>query len=184
MISLPIVLVGPVRAGKTTLARLISERLQFPHVSLDQARWEYYREIGYNDELAKQIRISGSFLAVMFYRQLFDVYSVERVIRKHPNAVIDFGAGVGPYENLNQLKQVQELLAPILNIFLILPSPDPEETIRVLAQRDAQPPSDLTFDINRHFISHPGYRLLAKHVVYNQNQTPTQTCTDVLALLT
>lgn len=183
MISLPIVLIGPVRAGKTTLARLISERLQLLHVSLDEVRWAYYREIGYNDELAKQIRISGGFLALMFYRQLFDVYSVERVLRDHPNAVVDFGAGVGPYENLNQVKQVQELLAPVSNIFLILPSPDLEETIRVLSQRDASPPSGMTFDINRHFVNHPGYRLLAKHVVYNQNQTPAQTCTEVLALL-
>jgi len=183
MISLPIVLIGPVRAGKTTLARLISEHLKLPHVSLDEVRWEYYREIGYNDELAKQIRKSGSFLALIFYRQLFDVHSVERVIHDYPNAVIDFGAGVGPYENQKQLKQVQELLAPILNIFLLLPSPDLGETIHILAQRDANPPSDLTFDINRHFVSHTGYGLLAKHIVYTQNKTADQTCADILALL-
>ncbi len=183
MISLPLLLIGPVRAGKTTLAHLISEHLQIPHVALDEARWEYYREIGYSDDLAKQIRKDGGFLALVFYRQLFDVHSVERVLYNYPNAVVDFGAGVGPYENQDHLNQVLELLAPMPNIFLILPSPDPEETLRVLAQRDANPPADLTFDINRHFVSHPGYRLLAKHVIYNQNQTPAQTCRDILALL-
>lgn len=183
MSSLPIILLGPVRAGKTTLARLLSQHLKLPHVSLDEVCLTYYREIGYSDELAKQIRAQGGFLALVFYQQLFDVYSVERVINDYPNTVIDFGAGAGPYENRAQLNQIQVFLAPIPNIFLILPSPDLEMTLAILAQRDVNPPNDLIFDINRHFVTHPGYRLLAKHVLFNQNKTPDQSCKDILALL-
>ncbi len=179
----PILFLGPVRAGKTTLARLVSTYLLLPHVSLDEVRRAYYHEIGYEEELAKQIRAQSGFLARMYYRQLFDAYSVERVLRDYPKAVIDFGAGVGPYENRDQLKHIQELLALIPNIFLILPSPDMEESLRILEQRDTCPPGDLNFDINRHFLLHPGYRLLAKHIVYNQNKTAEQSCLEVLALL-
>ena len=70
----PILFIGPVRAGKSTLARLVAAELKLPHISLDDMRWKYYREIGYDDGFAKQIRSQGGFLALMFYRQLFDPY--------------------------------------------------------------------------------------------------------------
>ena len=53
----PILFIGPVRAGKSTLARLVAARLKLTHVSLDDIRWQYYREIGYDDDLAKLIRL-------------------------------------------------------------------------------------------------------------------------------
>ena len=179
----PILFIGPVRAGKSTLASLVARRLNLSHISLDEVRWKYYREIGYDEDLAKQIRTQGGFLALMFYRQLFDAYSVERVLGDNPEAVIDFGAGVGPFENQEHLKHIQKILMPIPNVFLILSSADIEETLRILKQRDVNPPADLKFDINVHFLHHPGYQLLAKHVIYTINKTPDQSCTEVLKLL-
>jgi len=183
MITPPVLFIGPVRAGKTTLARLVSSQLGLPTISLDDLRWKYYSEIGYDENLAKQIRSEGGFLALLFYRQLFDPYSVERVLGDHPGAVIDFGAGVGPYENQQQLKRMRELFEPIPNTFLLLPSPDVEETLQILLERDINPPADLKFDINAHFLHHPGYRILAKHIIYNKDQTPELTCDEVIRLL-
>lgn len=182
-ITSPIRFIGPVRAGKTTIARLISSKLGLPTISLDDLRWKYYREIGYDEDLSKQIRAEGGFLALVFYRQLFDPYSVESVLAEYPNAVIDCGAGVGPYENQRQLKRMRELFEPIPNIFLLLPSPDVEETLQILLERDINSPADLKFDINAHFLHHPGYRMLAKHIIYHMNQTPEQTCDEVIKLL-
>jgi hypothetical protein len=179
----PILLIGPVRAGKGTIAHLIAAQLKLPRISLDELRWNYYRETGYNDDLAREIRLHGGFLALMFYRMLFDAYSVERVLTDFPNAVIDFGAGIGPFENQGQLKQIQSLFEPIPNIFLIVPSKDLEESLRILEERDPNPPAALHFDINAHFLQHPGYRLLAKHVIYTKDKTPEQSCEEILALL-
>jgi hypothetical protein len=183
MTNTPILFIGPIRAGKSTRARLVASQLKFPHISLDDVRWNYYREIGYDDELAKQIRAHGGFLALIFYRMLFDAYSVEKVLDGYPKAVIDFGAGVGPFENQIQIKQIQSLFEPIPNIFLLLPSPDIDETLQILRQRDINPPADLKFDINAHFLRHPGYRLLAKYIIYTQNKTPEQSCIEVIKLL-
>lgn len=183
MITTPILFIGPVRAGKSTIASLIAAQLNLPHVSLDELRWGYYREIGYDEELAKQIRAQGGFLAMMFYRQLFDAFSVERMLSDHPEAVIDFGAGVGPFENHEQLKRIQALFEPIPNIFFLLPSPDITESIRILRQRDTNPPADLKFDINAHFLQRPGYRVLAKYTIYTQGETPEQSCAEALKLL-
>jgi len=62
-----IVLLGPVSAGKSTQGRLLSAALGRPQVSLDEERWRYYREIGYDDELAREIRQRGGFLALVMY---------------------------------------------------------------------------------------------------------------------
>lgn len=179
----PILFIGPVRTGKSTLAHLVAIKLNLPHVSLDDLRRKYYSEIGYKEELARQVRLQGGFLALVFYRQLFDTYAVERVLIDHPEAVIDFGAGVGPYENTQHFKRIQFIFKPIPNIFFVLPSPEIDESLQILKERDPEPPADLKFDINAHFLKHPGYQLLAKHVIYTKNKTPEKSCTEVIKLL-
>lgn len=66
-----IVLLGPVRAGKSTLSRLLAQRLELPQVSVDEVRWKYYKEIGYDEALAKEFRARGGFLAQVLYWNLF-----------------------------------------------------------------------------------------------------------------
>ncbi len=58
-----------------------------------------------------------------------------------------------------------------------------EKRINILRERDTNPPVDLKFDINAHFLHHPGYGLLAKHVIYTQSKLPEQSCTEVIKLL-
>ena len=48
-----IILLGPVAAGKTTTARLISEKIKKPVISLDDLRFDYYKEIGYDHDHMK-----------------------------------------------------------------------------------------------------------------------------------
>ncbi len=183
MISLPILFIGPVRAGKSTLAQMVAQQLGLQRVSLDEVRWNYYAEIGYDADLAKQIRTQGGFLAMLYYRRLFDAYSVERVIGDYPQSVIDCGAGIGPFENTDHLKRIQSLFQPLPNIFLLLPSPNIDDSLQILRQRDVNPPADLTFDINAHFINHPGYQLLSKHTIYTKNTTPEATASEVIKML-
>jgi shikimate kinase len=177
-----ILLLGPVRTGKSTLAGLLAQQLGMPRVSLDEMRWRYYEEIGYDAELAQTIRQRGGFLALVLYWQLFDAYSVERVLAEHPHCVIDFGAGVGVYESQEQFARVQRALAAYRNVFLILPSPDRVESLQILRERDEEPPSDLNFDFNAHFLAHHGYYDLAKFTVYTKGRTPTETCAEIVAL--
>jgi hypothetical protein len=177
-----ILLLGPVRTGKSTLGGLLAQQLGVPQVSLDERRWGYYAEIGYDAELAQTIRRQGGFLALMLYWQLFDAYSVERVLAEYPHCVIDFGAGVGVYESHEQFARVQQALAAYRNVFLILPSADRMESLQILRARDEEPPLDLNFDFNAHFLVHPGYYALAKFTVYTQGRTPAESCAEILTL--
>ena len=85
----------------------------------------------------------------------------------------DFGAGI--FESDEMFRRVQNALADYPNVVLVLPSPDLEESLRILAERDANPPRDLSFDINRHFLTHHTYYDLAKQLrkgaVYSRTTT-------------
>ena len=177
-----ILLLGPVQTGKTTLGSLLAEQIGVPQVSLDEIRWRYYQEIGYDPELARTIRRQGGFLALVLYWQLFDAYSVERLLAEYPNCVIDFGAGIGVCESREQFARVQRALAAYRNVFLILPSPDRAESLQILRERDQDPPSDLNFDFNAHFLAHHGYYDLAKFTVYTKGHSPAESCAEILAL--
>lgn len=180
-----VLLIGPMGTGKSTLGALISARLGWPRAELDKLRYGYYREAGYRDELAKEIREKGGFLSIVNYWKQFDLYSVERVLAEHPRHVIDFGAGATVYENKFEFQRIQSLFAPYPNVFLILPSPDPDESIRILMARSMHLTGTMKQGFNWHayFVQHPANTLLAKYIVYTQENTPQQTCDEIVSLV-
>ncbi len=173
-----IVLIGPVRTGKSTLGRLLAETLRLPQVSLDSLRVKYYKEIGFDEMLASEIRQKGGFLAFMFYRELFTAYAVERMLAEHTGCVFDFGAGI--FESDEMFRRVKQALADYPNVVLLLPSQDLETSLNILAERDPNPPRDLNFDLLRHFLTHHTYYDLAKITVFTAGKTPQQTCQEIL----
>lgn len=173
-----IVLIGPVRAGKSTIGRLLAERLNLPQVSLDTTRWRYYPQIGYDEAFAREIRAKGGLLALSLYWSLFSAYGVEKTLADHRHCVFDFGAGI--YESHESLARVAAALAPYPNVILLLPSPDLTESLAILRQRDAHPPADLNFDVNGRFLRHPSYTHLAKITIYTQGKTPAESCDEIL----
>lgn len=130
-----IILMGPIRVGKSTIAQLLSAKLGLPRISLDDVRWTYYREIGYKEELARQINQTGGLVALVFYWKQFDAYAVERVLADHPNTIIDFGAGHSVYESNELFARVQTVLAPYANVVLLMPSPNSAGSIEILNER-------------------------------------------------
>lgn len=178
-----VVLIGPSKAGKTTLARLLALRLAIEYRSLDDARWRYMREIGYDADLDRTIRAAGGFLARALYWQLFGAYVVERFLEENAGCVLDFGAGHTVYDSSEHLARVERALSSYPNVFLILPSPDPDESVRTLNQRLLDEGIAFNFDFSAHFVRHRSNYLLAKHIVYTNGKTPQQTVDEVIELL-
>ena len=50
-----VVLIGPIAAGKSTLGTLLSAALGLPQCSMDDVRFRYYGEIGYDESLASRL---------------------------------------------------------------------------------------------------------------------------------
>ncbi len=173
-----IILIGPVRAGKSTVGSLLATKLALPFYELDELRFEYYREIGYDPAEAKRRIESAGFWGLYRYWKPFEAYAVERLLSEHKTGVISFGAGHSVYEEDALFRRVQAVMAPFPRVVLLLPSPDFDVTMRELRSRDVDPPVTEP-DINEHFVRHHSNGDLAKEVVYTLGKTPEETCDEI-----
>jgi shikimate kinase len=73
-----IILIGPIGAGKTTVGTLLAETLNLPRVSLDDVRFDYYKQIGYDEAAAEELERRHGFLALYRHWKPFEAYAVER----------------------------------------------------------------------------------------------------------
>jgi shikimate kinase len=172
----PVVVIGPVSVGKSTIAGLLADRLGWPHVSMDAVCAAYYAEISFDQAVSNRRQRTHGVKAAYQYWKLFEAYAVERILADHKDAVIDLGGGHSVQEDGSLFARVRAALAPVRNVVLLLPSPDPEESVRILTERKSPPEG---FDWHRHFVTHPSNGALAKLMIYTIGQTPEQTCDAV-----
>ncbi len=177
-----ILLIGPIRSGKSTLGRLIAEKLGLPQYPIDGYRWKYYEEIGYDPSLAQKIGEEEGFLGVYKYWKPFEAHAVERLLSDTQEGVIDFGAGHSVYENDTLFAKVQKALEPCSNVILLLPSPDLEESIQILNDRTKGFIRE-GFDFHDHFVKHPSNHLLAKITHYTKDKNPEESRDELIAKL-
>jgi shikimate kinase len=177
-----IILIGPIAAGKSTVGELLSKKLNLEQVSMDAIRFDYYKEIGYDEELAKHKRETEGLWDLLHYWKPFEAYAVERLLASHQNCVLDFGAGHSVYEDEELFSRVKLALAPYKNIFLLLPSPDPDESIAILNERE-EFLRETKPNLNELFVRHRSNYELATHIIYNKGKIPEETCDEIIELI-
>ena len=178
-----IILIGPIGAGKSTLAAGLAERLGVPRCCMDEERWPYMQEAGYNPALADEIRKRDRHWGNVFaYWKRFEAHMVGRLLEEHRGCVIDFGACQSVYEDEADFARVQATLGGYANVVLVLPSPDPAESLRVLKGRAWDGVAG-GFDFQKHFVNHPSNFRLATLTVYTEGKTPSETCDEILRRL-
>ena len=177
-----IILIGPQGVGKSTVGELLAAQLGLPQCSMDEHRWTYYREIGYDAALAKQKSDTEGAWGIIRYWKPFEAHAVERLLSEHQNCVIDFGAGHSVYEDAKLFERVKTALAPYPNVVLLLPSPDLDESLLILNQRNKDLPEDIR-NTNEHFVRHRSNYALAKFTVYTQGKTPEEISREILSLV-
>ncbi len=179
-----IILIGPMSTGKSTIARELAKLTKMKRVPMDRVRWYYYLKDGFSIEKEESIE---SFTDVMSYWKPFEVKAVKRIISEFPNSVIDFGAGHSYYTDTSQFNEVKEVLSPLKNVVLLLPSESKEESLTIcnerLKERVKRELDKTETDANRAFIYHRSNYDLAKHIVYTKDKTPEQTAKEVLKVL-
>jgi hypothetical protein len=174
-----IILIGPMGAGKSTLGRLLADRLGMSLCALDEIGWTYYCAAGFDADEERRLRAAHGWVASLRYWAPFNLDALERVLADYHDCVFDCGAGHSVYDDPAHLARAQRALAPFPNVVLVLPSPDPVTAASVLRAR-RPPPSDDGFDLATYAASHPANRLLARHVVYTEDKTPEETRGEVL----
>jgi shikimate kinase len=180
-------LIGPLGAGKTTVGRLLAERLGLPFCSVDQVREAYYQKVGYDQTIASQVAASDQGIqGLLRYSKPFEARMVEQVLADH-HGVIDFGASNSVYDDKDLFARVENALEPYPNVILLLPSPDLDESAEILKHRltrmlteAGRGFTDELFELNEYFVKHPSNHQLAKRVIYTKDKTPEEICDELV----
>jgi adenylate kinase family enzyme len=174
-----IILIGPIGSGKSTVAELLYIRTMLSHRSMDLLRWQYFEEIGYDREIARNKYIEGGIWGLYRYWKPFEAYAVKRILEDFRECIFDFGGSQTVYEDDRLFEQVRELFSPYPHVVLLLPSPDKDESIHILNARNTYDTADQRH-INEHFVNHHSNYDLAKYIAYTKDKTPEQTSDEVL----
>jgi len=175
-----IILLGPIAVGKTTTAKLISEKLNKPVISLDDLRFEYYKEIGYNNDHMKELHEKAGIMAIFQYGKIFDAYSIERMLEEYQDCIFDFGGGnvVSGYNF--DLERIKKALQPYENVVFLTPSADKEETLEFIYKRRHVKSIDREL-IEYLVYNHSNFEI-AKHIVFVKDKTPEEVSDEVLTV--
>ena len=87
-----IILIGPMGVGKSSVSKKISEKLNKSHISIDEVRFKYYEEIGYDKITEECLKKEKGFMkGVYLYRKPYNLYAIKKILSEFSNCVFDFG---------------------------------------------------------------------------------------------
>ncbi len=182
----PIVIIGPMAAGKSTVAGALARRLGVRQVPLDAVRWYYHLTDGFRFEAPPPAE-KPSFAEVVAGWEPYSIRAVERVLAEFPDSVIDFGAGHAHYEDPARVARLEAALAPVPNVVLLLPYADLERTAAVGRERDAARLGaqfdESRAELNEVFVRSECFRRVAKHTVYVEDRSVDETVEEIVERL-
>ena len=160
-----IILIGPMGSGKSTIANLLCDKCDMPHVALDN-----------RNQLSSLYEQQQNFSNF----KEFEFFLTATVLTNLPEPmVIDFGAGHSIYEDEIMFLEMQSLISRFSNVVLLMPSEDKEESIAILNERKGiESGSNKDID-NRHFVNMPSNYELATITEYTKDKTPEEIAEEI-----
>lgn len=156
-----VLILGPRGIGKSTVGKILAEDLQLQYMSLDKLRiWNYKEEM---EELG-----------IEKFSEEGHLYVVKRTLEDYgdKNSILDFGYVHFFYESEESKGKIIELLKPYENIFLLLPSPEIEESKAILkimnSYIDNEISSNTIKNANEKILEEEYIKNLAKEIVYTK----------------
>lgn len=185
--TLPIVLIGPMGAGKTTLSRALSAAVGVPYAPLD---WVGFHTM-VRDGLDVRAYEADETWADKHRRRLPHLIAVaEDVIRSFPRFLLDFGAGHAHFETAEEQARLRAVLGPLPNVFLVMPCADLDEAEANCVARDkarwaqAGHEWDATrAPFHRAFVRSESFRQVAKHTVFTEGRSVEDCVAEMLERL-
>ena len=185
-----VVLIGPIAAGKSTVGAVLSELLGVPQVSMDDVRWAYFAELGYDRAEAERQSLQGRTVAEkLAYGKPYEVHSIERVLADRPGFVIDLGASNSVYDDDAQFERVRRAMTDA-RVVLVLPLPDVDassvvlmERLRAIVHAKGEELSQQLLDFDDYFLRHPSNQRLADLAVYTEGRSPRAVAEEIVAWL-
>ena len=176
-----IVLIGPMKAGKSTVGKLLAETLHIPFKSLDGVEKDYILDAGFDEKKATAIQNSQGDLAWYEYRRTFFDIAVIGFLKDYRTGVLELGGGHPILPTQEKQDKVNKALSKLPNVILLLPTPDIPTSLKILNGR--QRPKFRDPDFNEIFLADERFFDLAKTVFYTQDKSPSELCGEIIVSL-
>ncbi|TNE92372.1 MAG: hypothetical protein EP330_01590 [Deltaproteobacteria bacterium] len=171
------VLIGPVGAGKTSVAARLASALGVAHVEYDALRRGYFEELGFDMALNLALHEKEGWATMYRYWKVFSPYAIERMLDEH-RGVLDLGGGAVVCEHADVLTRLQRAFAPFANVVFLRPYADLDRTLAVLDARTGHDP--VLSANNRRFLENPAFATLATLTVDTGNRGVEAVAAEVL----
>ena len=184
LIETGVVIIGPVGVGKSTQGALVAEAINKQSLSLDTIANDYYEANGFSMAYYQKAKKEQGLLEA--YRQWWPslAYAAQQVVNDYPGHVIDFGAGHSHYDDEKLFEGVELALSDILNVILLLPSPDLDHSVTVLRERcTKQRGRDWIangYDFIEHWVKDECNHRLATMTIYTEGKTSEETRNEIV----
>lgn len=159
-----IILIGPSRAEKSTVAEELKKKTGMQRLCLDR--------------IANKARDTG-FMRNFKNEDEFNSYiiseTLERVKQNDLYGIVDFGAGHSVYDDREIFEKVKSMLKPFKNIVLLLPDEDEEKSLDIMKSRATGDTKE-----NKKFFESPCNKELATMIVYGNNRQPIEIAEEIL----
>ena len=159
-----IILIGPSGAGKSSVAEELSKTTGMPRLCLDRIA-NNDRRTGFRN----RFKSSQEYNAFMIRRAIEDAKKVGTP------GIVDFGAGHSIYSDPKLFADVKKMMADFKNVVLLLPSADPNESLRIMNERSTGDTRD-----NKYFLNSPCNRELATMTIYGNGRSPKEIAESIL----
>lgn len=184
----PLVLIGPVAVGKSTVGELLGALLHVPFVDLDEFAAPYYDECDAPVEALIERAHADGFLAALRWWQPARAHAAGRVVADHPGSVIAFGAGHSHFEDEEFFESVRAALTDA-TVVLLSADADDDVAVGLLRERcvvergDDQDWIIEGVDMLRDWVHSEQNRQLADLTVVTHGLTPQQVAEAIVAAL-
>ncbi|KAL6879884.1 hypothetical protein HDV57DRAFT_521923 [Trichoderma longibrachiatum] len=172
-------------SGKSTIGRNVANALSKELYSLDRHREELYAPYGYDKTIAEKIYEEQDLWAFYQHWKPFEYKAVTHILQNAKQEgdefygkILDFGAGHSVFEDPDELAHIEALMKPYTNVFLVVPTEDVNEVVRITEERRGH-----ELGLNRHFVEHPSNKRLAKHIIYTKDMTAEECTGEVLRII-
>lgn len=184
---LPLVLLGPMAAGKTTLSRAVSEALDLPYAPLDWVGFHTMVLDGLDVRAYEAADVWADRLALM---EPHLIAVAESAVRHFRDFVLDFGAGHAHFETEGEIARLEAVLGPLPNVFLVLPCLDVHAAEAICQERDQARwrEAGQTWDASRApyhraFVRSASFRRVAKHTILTEGRSVDECVDEITSLL-
>jgi adenylate kinase family enzyme len=185
-----IIITGPYGIGKSTVARLVADRLGWQCCSLDDidVYWGYLKEMDdFNSDIEDNIKKLDMHSPEW---QPYHAWVIESCLTRYSpnqNCVYDLGGTYTVFSDKQIAKQVEQVLSLYPNRVLLLPAQDADESLKFLLKHRKRKPTACFISeerltaIHNYVLSSETIYSLTTVVIFTKGKSPKDICHEILS---